>query len=130
MRITKFRIFNLFMLLLVLMNQCTADSIEVVEYEYQGLFPEKLKITELVGIKLESNFATTEVNMNVKLNTTGKYYIKVLTNSGKVVSKEQVKGELGDNLFTVYTATLPKSSYRIELYLEDEKVGTTSINLL
>ena len=118
------------MLLLVLMNQCTADSIEVVEYEYQGLFPEKLKITELVGIKLESNFATTEVNMNVKLNTTGKYYIKVLTNSGKVVSKEQVKGELGDNLFTVYTATLPKSSYRIELYLEDEKVGTTSINLL
>ena len=72
MKITKFRIFNLFMLLLVLMNQCTADSIEIVDYEYQGLFPEKLKITELVGIKLESNFATTEVNMNVKLNTTGK----------------------------------------------------------
>tara|TARA_B110000503_G_scaffold93950_1_gene141663 strand:- start:78 stop:470 length:393 start_codon:yes stop_codon:yes gene_type:complete len=130
MKITKFRIFNLFALLLILANQCTTDSIEISEYEYQGLFPEKLKMIEIVGIKLESNFATTEINMNVKLNTTGRYYIKVLTNSGKVVSKEQVKGELGDNLFTVYTSTLPKSSYRIELYLEDKKVGATSINLL
>jgi hypothetical protein len=68
--------------------------------------------------------------MNVKLNSSGNYYIKVLDISGKVVAKELVNGRIGDNIFTVYTSTLPKSSYRLELFHEAEKVGTTLINLL
>jgi hypothetical protein len=67
--------------------------------------------------------------MNVKLDTSGNYYIKIRDIQGKVVAKELVKGKVGDNLFTVYTSTLPKSSYKLELYLENEKVGFTTINL-
>jgi len=38
--------------------------------------------------------------MNVKLNSSGSYYIKVLNISGKVVAKELVNGKIGDNIFT------------------------------
>jgi hypothetical protein len=91
--------------------------------------PQELKIDALVGIKLESNFATDVINMNVKLDTEGEYFITVLDISNRIVSKEKVSGKLGDNLFRVYTSTLPKSSYRLELYRDQTKIGTTNINL-
>lgn len=115
-------------ILFLLFLACTPDyDFEIEPYTF---VPETLVIKEEVGIKLDSNFATTEVRMNVKLNSSGNYYIKVLNISGKVVAKELVNGKIGDNIFTVYTSTLPKSSYRLELFYEEEKVGTTSINLL
>ena len=115
-------------ILFTLFLACTPDyDFEIEPYTF---VPEALIIKEDVGIKLDSNFATTEVRMNVKLNSSGNYYITVLIISGKVVSKERVNGKIGDNIFTVYTSTLPKSSYRLELFYEEEKVGTTSINLL
>ena len=115
-------------LLFSLFLACSPDyDFEIEPYTF---VPEALVIKEEVGIKLDSNFATSEIRMNVKLNSSGNYYIKVLDITGKVVAKELVNGRIGDNIFTVYTSTLPKSSYRIELYLEDDKVGTTSINLL
>jgi len=100
------------------------------EIEPYAFVPQELIIAEDVGIKLDNNFATSSVKMNVKLNTNGNYYIKVLDITGKIVAKELVNGKIGDNIFTVYTSTLPKSSYRIELYLENKKVGATQINLL
>lgn len=115
--------------LFTLFLACSPDTYDFEPLNF-SIVPVELQIAEEVGIKLENNFATSEARMNVKLNTTGNYYIKVLTNSGRLVSKEQVTGKLGDNLFKVYTSTLPKSSYRIELYLENDRVGTTSINLL
>ena len=106
---------------------CSPDyTFEIEPYTF---VPEALIIKEDVGIKLESNFATTEVRMNVKLSSSGNYYIKVLNIAGKVVAKELVNGKIGDNIFTVYTSTLPKSSYRLELFHEAEKVGTSLINL-
>ena len=115
-------------ILFLLFLACTPDyEFEMIPYNF---VPETLVIKEEVGIKLDSNFATSSIKMNVKLNNTGNYYIKVLDISGKVVAKELVNGKLGDNIFTVYTSTLPKSSYRLELFYEEEKVGTTSINLL
>lgn len=106
---------------------CSPDyDFEIEPFTY---VPETLVIKEDVGIKLDSNFATTEIRMNVKLNSSGNYYIKVLNISGKVVAKELVNGKIGDNIFTVYTSTLPKSSYRLELFHEDNKVGTSLINL-
>ena len=115
-------------ILFLLFLACSPDyEFEMVPYNF---VPETLVIKEEVGIKLDSNFATTEVRMNVKLNSSGNYYIKVLNISGKVVAKELVNGKIGDNIFTVYTSTLPKSSYRLELFNEDKKVGATSINLL
>jgi len=106
---------------------CSPD--EIYEPISMDVIPEELKIEGLVGIKLESNFATDVINMNVKLDTEGEYFIKVLDISNKIVSKEQVNGKLGDNLFRVYTKTLPKSSYRLELFSGDKKVGATNINL-
>lgn len=115
-------------ILFLLFLACTPDyDFEIEPYTF---VPETLVIKEDVGIKLDSNFATSSIKMNVKLNNTGNYYIKVLDISGKVVAKELVNGKIGDNIFTVYTSTLPKSSYRLELFYEAEKVGTTSINLL
>lgn len=106
---------------------CSPDyDFEIEPFTY---VPETLVIKEDVGIKLDSNFATTEIRMNVKLNSSGNYYITVLNISGKVVAKELVNGKIGDNIFTVYTSTLPKSSYRLELLHEENKVGTSLINL-
>jgi hypothetical protein len=48
----------------------------------------------------------------------------------QIISKEIVKGVVGDNLFKVYINTLPLSSYRLELYCDDEKVGVEVINLI
>ena len=118
---------NYYTILFLLFLACSPDyEFEMVPYNF---VPETLVIKEEVGIKLDSNFATTEVKMNVKLNSSGNYYIKVLNISGKVVAKELVNGKIGDNIFTVYTSTLPKSSYRLELFHEDNKVGTSLINL-
>jgi hypothetical protein len=114
-------------ILFTLFLACSPDyDFEIEPYTF---VPEALVIKEDVVIKLDSNFATTEVRMNVKLNSSGNYYIKVLNISGKVVAKELVNGKIGDNIFTVYTSTLPKSSYRLELFHEAEKVGTSLINL-
>src|SRR5210317_80890 len=114
--------------LFTLFLACTPDyDFEIEPYTF---VPEVLVIKEEVGIKLDSNFATSEMKMNVKLNSTGNYYIKVLDITGKVVAKELVNGRIGNNIFTVYTSTLPKSSYRLELFNDDKKVGATSINLL
>jgi len=113
--------------LFTLFLACSTD--EIYEPIYMEEIPQELKIDALVGIKLESNFATDVINMNVKLDTEGEYFIKVLDISNRIVSKEKVSGKLGDNLFRVYTSTLPKSSYRLELYRDKTKVGTTNINL-
>ena len=118
---------NYYTILFTLFLACSPDyDLEIETYTF---VPEQLVIQEKVGIKLESNFATTQARMNVKLNSIGNYYIKVLDLSGKVVAKELVNGKIGDNIFTVYTSTLPKSSYRLELFHENKKVGATSINL-
>lgn len=115
-------------ILFTLFLACTPDSVyEPIEYVF---VPQDLQIQESVGIKLDSNFASSTILMNVKLDTEGNYYIKVLDAKNNVVSKEKVTGNIGDNLFKVYTSTLPKSSYRIELFYESNKVGATSINLL
>jgi len=114
-------------ILFTLFLACSTD--EIYEPIYMEEIPQELKIDALVGIKLESNFATDVINMNVKLDTEGEYFIKVLDISNRIVSKEKVSGKLGDNLFRVYTSTLPKSSYRLELYRDQTKVGATNINL-
>ena len=113
--------------LFTLFLACSTD--EIYEPIYMEEIPQELKIDALVGIKLESNFATDVINMNVKLDTEGEYFITVLDISNRIVSKEKVSGKLGDNLFKVYTSTLPKSSYRLELYRDQTKIGTTNINL-
>lgn len=84
-----------------------------------------------VGIKLASNFVTTEAQMNVRLETADKVTIKIVDLSGKTVSSESVDAKAGDNLLNVYTKALPRSSYELQLYnSNNQQIGKTLINLL
>jgi hypothetical protein len=112
---------------LIMLTSCAED----LEFEYVSVeVPDNLLIEKEVGIKLESKFIDDVALMNVKINAAGIFTIKVIDIRNEVVSKEVVRGEVGDNLFKVYTNTLPISSYRIELFCDDEKVGAEVVNLL
>lgn len=113
MKITKFRLFNLFAMLLILATKCTSDSFEYVDfYTY---VPENLVIAETHGIKLENYIVENEVNINVKLPLDGTYRIKIKDITGKLVSQEQIKATQGDNILKIYVNSLPTSSYSVEL---------------
>jgi hypothetical protein len=84
-----------------------------------------------VGIRLESNFVTNEAKMNVRLDAADKVTIKIVDISGKTVSSETVEGKAGDNILSVYTKALPRSSYELQLYnSKNKQIGKTLINLL
>ncbi len=84
-----------------------------------------------VGIKLASNFVTTEAKMNVRLEQADNVTIKIVNLSGKVVSSETVEAKAGDNILSVYTKALPRSSYELHLYnSKKQQIGKTLINLL
>jgi hypothetical protein len=84
-----------------------------------------------VGIKLASNFVTNEAQMNIKLEAADKITIKIVDISGKVVSSEEINAKKGDNLLNIYTKTLPRSSYELQLYnSNNQQIGRTLINLL
>ena len=114
---------------LTILTSCAKEyDFEVIAVDQ--VIPQELLIEKEVGIKLESRFINDEVLMNVKINAGGLFTIKVVDIKGEVVSKEIVRGEEGANLFKIYTNTLPISSYRIELFCDDEKVGAEVINLI
>ena len=90
---------------------------------------EELKMTSSVGIKLQSAFVTSEVAMNVKIETTGSVTVKIFDISNRVVSKETMNVIAGDNLLKVYTNALPSSAYRIGLFDSNNKqLGITDFN--
>lgn len=90
---------------------------------------EELKMTSSIGIKLQSPFVTSEVAMNVKIETAGSVTIKIFDISNRVVSKETMNVIAGDNLLKVYTNALPSSSYRIGLFDSNNKqLGITDFN--
>ena len=92
---------------------------------------EQLQIKEVVGIKLESAFVTTEVAMNVKMEVSQSVTIKIFDISNKVVSKETVTVKAGDNILKVYTSALPSSAYRIGLFdSKNNQLGITDFNKL
>jgi hypothetical protein len=91
----------------------------------------ELQIQNAVGLKLESAFVTTEVAMNVKLETAQPVTIKIFDISNRVVSKETINAKAGNNILKVYTSALPSSAYRIGLF--DSKgiqLGITDFNKL
>ena len=93
--------------------------------------PNPLQITSKVGLKLESPFVTNEVAMNVKLETSGNYTIKIMDISNRVVSKETLYANTGDNILKVYTNALPPSAYRIGIYDSNgNMLGITDFNKL
>jgi hypothetical protein len=99
--------------------------------EPKSLIQLELGISGSNGIKLESNFATTEVKINVKLASDEVVNIKMIDLLGRVVSSGELKGNKGDNVFSIYTKALPRSSYEIQVYnSNNQQIGRTLINLL
>jgi hypothetical protein len=110
--------------LILLLGGCFQEDI------YQPTPPTNLEIKEQVGIKLESVFATNEVAMNVKTENSGIYIVRIHHLSGRVVSKEEVKVQAGDNILKLYTGALPKEPYTIALYnTQNVKLAETIVNL-
>jgi PBP1b-binding outer membrane lipoprotein LpoB len=114
-------------LMAIVLTGCYKDDIfePVVEVK------KELQIQNAVGLKLESVFVTTEVAMNVKLETAQSVTIKIFDISNKVVSKETVGVKAGDNILKVYTSALPSSAYRIGLFDSNgNQLGIVDFNKL
>lgn len=101
----------------LVLTGCYKDEI----FEPVAEVKKELQIQNAVGLKLESTFVTTEVAMNVKLETAQSVTIKIFDISNRVVSKETVSVKAGDNILKVYTSALPSSAYRIGLFDSNNK---------
>jgi hypothetical protein len=99
-------------LILFSLSSCMKDEMFLpIEAEV----PEKLKIIDLQGLKLESVIVSDEVKMNVKLLSAGSYRVKIKDISNKLVSQEKITVEAGNNILKVYVNSLDNDSYTIEL---------------
>jgi len=122
---TKMKKILSIVLLSTILTGCYKDDILPVSQ----LVSEDLKMTSSIGIKLQSAFVTSEVAMNVKIETAGSITIKIFDISNRVVSKETMNVIAGDNLLKVYTNALPSSAYRIGLFDSNNKqLGITDFN--
>jgi hypothetical protein len=112
----------------VFVTSCNKDEIFEPQPPIQ-VVDENLSINSSMGIKLQTPFVIDEVTMNVKTETAGTYTIRILDISNRVVSKEEVVVNEGDNLLKVYTSALPSSAYRIAFFDKTGKqVGITDFN--
>jgi hypothetical protein len=112
----------------ILLSGCYKE--DVILPEPQKLSSE-LEIVNSVGIKLESAFVTSEVAMNVKMETAQSVTIRIFDIANRVLSKETVSVKAGDNVLKVYTSALPSSAYRIGLFDSNGKqLGITDFNKL
>ena len=104
---------------------CTQD--EIYTNEPISLVPETLQIVEPIGLKLENTFVSNQVLINVKLPQDGNYRLKVKDISGKLITQEMISAKQGDNVLTLYTTSLEKSSYTIELHTDDNQLLGSSV---
>ena len=113
---------------IIILVGCRKSPIDII----QPVNPNaELKMSAIAGIKLQSQFVTSEVAMNVKLETAGNVTVKILDIANRVVSKETMYANSGDNILKVYTTALPASAYRIALYDANGKmIGITDFNKL
>jgi len=101
------------LLVLLTLTSCMKD--DIMEPVFVNEVPEALLIDELVGIKLESVIVSSEVRMNVKLPNDGTYRVKIRDIDNSLISQEKLTAQEGDNILSVYTSSLDKSSFTLEL---------------
>lgn len=101
------------LLVLLTLTSCMKD--DIMEPIFVSEVPEALLIDELVGIKLESVIVSSEVRMNVKLPNDGTYRVKIRDLDNSLISQEKLTAQEGDNILSVYTSSLDKSSFTLEL---------------
>ena len=75
-----------------------------------------LDIKANVGVALQTTFVTTDVKINVKSDVAQTVTIKILDIANRAVSKSTTDVVAGDNILTVYSATLPTAAYRLAIY--------------
>jgi len=111
----------------LLLTGCMKDDvIDVIDPTVE--VPESLKIQEAKGLKLESTITSSEVRMNVKLDLSGVYRVKIRDIEKNLVSQEKLTAKEGDNLLKVYVSALEEDSYTIELTQDDHTlIGITSL---
>ena len=92
---------------------------------------DNLKISENIGIRLDSPFVTESVEVNVKIQLPGIYTIKIFDISNRVISKEDTFLKQGDNIIEINTTIIPRSAYRLSLSKSNGQVlGITDFNKL
>ena len=112
----------------IFLGGCTKFDDPIFREEIVGT---DLKIQSAVGIKLQSQFVTSEVAMNVKSDVAQTVTVKIMDISNKVVSKSTMDVKAGDNILKVYTNAFPSSAYRIALYdATGNQLGITDFNKL
>ena len=118
---------GLILVTLFLFSGCTKQDIPTPD-QITGT---DLKIAAAVGIKLQSQFVTSEVAMNVKSDIAQTVTVKITDIANKVVSKSTMDVKAGDNILKVYTNAFPTSAYRIALYdAVGNQLGITDFNKL
>jgi uncharacterized protein YcfL len=112
----------------IILVGCRKSPIDII----QPVNPNaELNMSASAGIKLQSQFVTSEVAMNVKLEAAGNVTVKILDIANRVVSKETMYANSGDNILKVYTTALPASAYRVAVYDASGKmIGITDFNKL
>jgi len=105
------------LMFLGILVSCTND--EYIVFEPNSFVPESLEIIEPVGLKLENTFVSDKVSVNVKLPSDGTYRLKIKDIVGNLVSQEKLSAKEGNNILSIYTTSLEKSSYTVELQTED-----------
>jgi|TARA_Y100000389_G_scaffold14872_1_gene13156 hypothetical protein len=101
------------LLVLLTLTSCMKD--DIMEPVFVSEVPDTLLMDELVGIKLESVIVSSEVRMNVKLPNDGTYRVKIRDIDNSLISQEKLTAQEGDNILSVYTSSLDKSSFTLEL---------------
>jgi hypothetical protein len=101
------------LLVLLTLTSCMKD--DIMEPVFVSEVPDTLLMDELVGIKLESTIVSSEVRMNVKLPNDGTYRVKIRDLDNSLISQEKLTAQEGDNILSVYTSSLDKSSFTLEL---------------
>ena len=108
------------LLSILLITSCAKD--DILEHIFVNEVPESLEIYDVQGIKLENTIVSSEVRMNIKLPSDGKYRVKIRDIASKLVSQEELTAKEGDNILAVYTSSLDKSSYTLELVDSNNRV--------
>jgi uncharacterized protein YcfL len=119
---------GLILVTLFLFAGCTKHDIPTPLAQVTGT---DLAIASSVGIKLQSQFVTSEVAMNVKSDVAQTVTVKIMDIANRVVSKSTMDVKVGDNILKVYTNAFPTSAYRIALYdANGNQLGITDFNKL
>ena len=119
----------IFLFGVLIFSGCT--KFEEYPFPQQPTPNSELKIEGTSGLKLQSVFVTSEVAINVKFENAGNVTIKIFDIANRVVSKETMYANSGDNILKVYTNAFPPSAYRIGLYDSNGKmIGITDFNKL